>query len=188
MSPPPPQTDLGRAASCASLVALALIVAATAGCDMSRRHRGSPAQAVLPDDGGPQPSEGAAMVVVLPHVKRRSELRWGVATKLPGHLGAPLITRKGKHPVVLVTVDDLLQWPERIAELAALPKMIAGLPTDIAPGSWIRVLVANRFEVVVRPRVDTYRDPDKLREWFDRLKLDELAKLAAPPPEPAREP
>jgi hypothetical protein len=160
----------------------ALVLPAATGCDTSRRTREPTTQTVLPDDTGPQPEDGEAMAAILPKLKRGSEVQWGLATKLPAHFGVALMTRKGKTKVLSVTVDDLLEWPERVAILQALPDSIAGMPADIADGSWIRVLVAKRFEVEVRANTDGYRDPEKLRAWFDRLSLDELTKLAAPPP------
>jgi len=105
-------------------------------------------------------------------------MTWGrKTTVVPGHLSTWLVSREQKKPLLIVTVDDLKDSSERLAHLREMDGEIRGFPADRSRNSWVRVLVSDRFEVVVRALDKTYFNQKKLDSWLESLNLKRLAKL-----------
>ncbi|MBH24381.1 MAG: hypothetical protein CMH57_08020 [Myxococcales bacterium] len=121
----------------------------------------------------------------LARLGRSSEFTWGHKTTLvPGHLVAWLTIRESKRPVLTVTIDDLINEPERRNRLRAMPARIRKHPAEKVEDNWIRALVAGRFEVVVRAQDKSFYDQSRLDHWFEELRLEKLEKLAQKPAAP----
>lgn len=119
----------------------------------------------------------------LPRLKRSGDLSWGeMSTMIPGHLGARLMDPgDGKdgapRHVMTILIDDLLERPYRRDALKAQPELFSGkYPGDIARDLWIRVLVKERYEILIRAEDPAWRKHEKLKSWFDRMRLGELER------------
>lgn len=185
----------------AALLAALSLTTAAAGCRRSShdgntllvpplvdRDAGS-ADAEPGQDAGPvlPPTlEAEEIAVVLPKLKRRSTLKWERQnTLVRGHFSTHLVTREGEHSMLILTIDDLADRPRRVEWLRSSPNKLRGMPAEIARDAWLRVLVHNRFEVVLRANDPSFADSGKLQHWLDQLKLDDLARLTEAPPDPA---
>lgn len=126
------------------------------------------------------------LAVALPELGRRTPYRWSDPnTFVPGHLSARLIAREGGKPVANVIIEDIDPKHLRAQRVRKTGLTFGKWPAQRAQGAWLRLLVADRFLVELRPTRDT-EDPDaRLDEWAALLKLDKLADLAPPPPPPA---
>ncbi len=159
--------------SLALLVALAMVACST-----------EPAPApVLPPSVVEHPTPPALAPAedlerVLPRLNRDGSLAWRHRSKrIPGHFSAHLYTTAPERSLMIVTVDDLQGRPERVAWFQSLPTHIGSYKGQSVSPDWIRALVANRYEVMVRADHDEFRSHGKLAHWFDKLRTSELKAL-----------
>ncbi len=121
----------------------------------------------------------AKLQMALPRVRRESKFRWLThSTRVPGHLGAQLLHKETKRVVLLFTVDDLIDRPDRLARLKALKTTVGKRPGEVRKDAWVRALVGERFEVVLRAQSPDFYNHTRLEHWWNEMRLRDLEKLA----------
>ncbi len=139
---------------------------------------------------GPTLASPDGLKTALPKLTRGSRYDWGHHSALvPGHLASQLMEAdeaKDKPPrhVVTFIIDDLLARPQRLTQMQAMPPVINKRPGEIIQAEYIRVLVDDRFEVVVRAEDPSHANYEKLKYWHDQMRLSELKNALDAPTEP----
>lgn len=185
-------------------VCAASLLISGAACERVQRLLPSAAEAppalAPPTQAPPAPSPDAIssklasadqLAAVLPKLKRGAPMTWGRQTSdVPGYLATRLVARDSERALLVLTVEDLIDQPERRARMRDLPRVFKRRPADVRAGDLMRVFVAERFDVALRAEDTSMRRRDALRGWADRLelaKLDKLAETLSPPPPPPPE-
>lgn len=122
----------------------------------------------------------ATLKRALPRLKRNSRLDWAHhSTLVPGHLASRLVEGNesgkgaGRHVMTFI-VNDLIEDPQRLALLKEQPKVFKRYPGTIARDNWARVLIKGRYEVLLRAEARDWRQQDRIKEWFGKMRISDL--------------
>ncbi len=129
----------------------------------------------------PEIATSQALKRVLPKLKKRSKrYTWTHHTTLvPGHISSRLfetedLNEDKRHHVLTFMITDLVNEPQRVQLLKAFPTVLKRYHGEFAADSLIRILVKDRYEVIIRPTHPNWRSSEKLSAWFKKMRLSEL--------------
>ena len=129
-------------------------------------------------------ASGPSLKRVLPRLKRSSRYSWSRHSVIvPGHLASSLVENvddgsdESRHVLTFI-VNDLLAQPQRLAYFRSLPPELNKRPGRIEKGHRLTILVADRFEVMIRTEHPSHSSYEKLKYWHDQMRLSELVVLS----------
>ncbi len=113
---------------------------------------------------------------LLPKLGREGDMMWKRKHRsVPGHFAAHMVVRENNRRAMLITVDDLLHDDARVAQLKTqLTAMNPGILAEEVPGVQLRLLIVDRYEVVMKAQDVLRGQPEVMMEWFEKLRLKTL--------------
>lgn len=116
--------------------------------------------------------EGSAFNQFFPKVERPWDLVYSQEKK--GTAVAEL--KKDGTLVAELQIFDTISNPEAKDDYKTATELVKGCPLVAKPGKGSAILVAHRFQVVVRSKDDAF-DKDDRKAWLEKFDLDGLSKL-----------
>lgn len=122
----------------------------------------------------------ADLAEALPRIQRDTPFDWkNKSLRVPGHFAAYLVVSDPDRRVIVLTIDDLRDRPDRLTFYRSMPTHVGKYKGRTVSPDFIQVLVADRYEVAVRALHEEFRNTGKLGHWFDRIRFGALEKAAA---------